>query len=315
MSADRPVCIVDLTRRFRQRTALDALCLDINAGELFGFLGPNGSGKSTLFRILATLLPPSSGSASIWGLDVVSDAEAIRHRLGVVFQSPALDDMLTVRENLMHQGHLYGRHGQTLRRRVQDLMERFHVADRRDDRVGTLSGGLQRRVDLARGILHEPDVLLLDEPSTGLDPGARRDLWNELAHLRQETGLTILVTTHLMAEGERCDRVAILDQGHLVALAPPATLRQELGGSVVIVRTTNPEEFRRQVRTRFDLEARVLDGSVRIEHTDGHGLVPRLAAAFPEQITSLTVQAPTLEDVFAHRTGRTFDAAASDLPG
>ena len=301
-----PVTVRDLEVRYRQRAALSGLSFEVERGELFGLLGPNGSGKSTLFRVLATLLPPSGGEARVWDMDVVEEAAAIRRRLGVVFQSAALDDMLTVRENLVHQGRLHGLRGRRLRERIGHLLERFRLTDRRDDRVGTLSGGLRRRVDLARGILHEPDLLLLDEPSTGLDPGARRDLWQELASLRQQAGLTILVTTHLMEEGERCDRVAILDEGLLVALAPPARLRAEIGGSVLIIQAEAPDTLRRQVEERLGLPARLVDGTVRIEHDTGHTLVPRLAEAFPERITSLTVQAPTLEDVFVHRTGHAF---------
>ena len=309
MTSETPVVIRNLGLRYGQRTALHDLSLEVQSGELFGLLGPNGSGKSTLFRILGTQLPPGTGEARVWGLDVVRDAVAVRHRIGVVFQSPALDGLLTVRENLLHQGRLYGLGGRHLTRRIDELLERLALAERRDDRVAVLSGGLRRRVDIARGILHEPSLLLLDEPSAGLDPGARRDLWQELARLREQAGLTILVTTHLMEEGERCDRVAILDAGRLVGLAPPSQLRAEIGGSVVTLQSADPGTLCRKISERFGVAAQLLDGTVRIEHQDGHTLVPRLAEAFPDAIASMTVQAPTLEDVFVHRTGHAFHDA------
>jgi ABC-2 type transport system ATP-binding protein len=194
---------------------------EVGEGEMFALLGPNGGGKTTLFRILSTLYPPTEGTARIFGHDVGSEAAQVRSRIGVVFQSPSLDRKLTVRENLKHQGRLYGLSGRALASRIDLVMERLGVRDRDGDRVETLSGGLQRRVELAKGLLHEPRLLLLDEPSVGLDPGARHDLWTYLDELRRESNVTLLVTTHLVDEADRADRVAILRKGEIAAIGTP----------------------------------------------------------------------------------------------
>ena len=203
----------DLTHRYGDRVALDQLNLEVAPREIFGLLGPNGGGKTTLFRILSTLVKPSSGSATLLGLDLLRDTAALRSRIGVVFQAPSLDKKLKVRENLMHQGHLYGLSGVALRERIDHLLLEFNLRDRAGDLVETLSGGLQRRVEIAKSLLHRPELLLLDEPSTGLDPGARIDLWQTLYRLRDQQNVTVLLTTHLMEEAARCDRVAIIDRG------------------------------------------------------------------------------------------------------
>ncbi|MFQ5670773.1 MAG: ATP-binding cassette domain-containing protein [Acidobacteriota bacterium] len=301
-----PVILENVTHTFGTRRVLDGLSFQIGPGEFFGLLGPNGSGKTTLFRILATLLFPTSGRVRVFGFNVALYPGQVRSRIGVVFQTPALDDQLTVRENLRHHARYHGLAGPALARRLEEVLDALGIKDRSAERVGILSGGLQRRVDLARGLMHRPDLLILDEPSTGLDPGARRDFWSELDRLRAQTGLTILLTTHLMAEGERCDRVGILDRGQMVALGDPTSLCQEVGGTVLTLKTDQPGELVQGLQDRFDLAARVVDGALRLEHDDGHALVPRLVTAFPGRITSVTVQAPTLEDVFIKRTGHQF---------
>jgi ABC-2 type transport system ATP-binding protein len=220
-----------LTHRYGDRVALDQVCLRVNAREIFGLLVPNGGGKTTLFRILSTLVRPTAGSASILGLDLARDTGAIRRRLGVVFQAPSLDKKLTVRENLAHQGHLYGLSGKSLGERIDHLLLEFNLCDRTRDLVETLSGGLQRRVEIAKCLLHRPEILLLDEPSTGLDPGARIDLWQTLYPLRDQQDVTVLLTTHLMEEAERCDRVAIIDRGKIVAEGAPEELRSAIGSA------------------------------------------------------------------------------------
>jgi len=284
----------------------------VRRGELFGLLGPNGGGKTTLFRILATLLPPDSGSARLFDLDAARDAAAIRERIGVVFQAPSVDGKLSVVENLRHQGHLYGLSGRALAARIAEALARFGLAERSRDRVDRLSGGLRRRVELAKGLLHEPEMLILDEPSVGLDPGARRDLWAQIAALRAERGITVLLTTHLLDEAERCDRLAILDRGAIVAFGTPAALRDTIGGEVVSVRARDPVALRDAIRARFGGEPAILDGAVRVERDGGHAWAAQLAAAFPGEIESLTVSKPTLEDVFVRRTGHRFWEGAAD---
>ena len=209
--------------------------------EIFGLLGPNGSGKTTMFRLLSTLMLPSAGHAIIMGHDAATDPAGVRRHIGVVFQAQSVDGKLSAEENLRHIGHLYGLRGAALKARAGEMLRRVGLADRAKDRVETFSGGMQRRLELAKGLLHRPSVLLLDEPTTGLDPGARRDLWQYLQILRDQERVTILVTTHLMEEAERCDRLAILSHGNLVALGTPAELKQEIGGDVILLDTPDPE--------------------------------------------------------------------------
>ena len=284
--------------------ALAGLSFQVAPGEIYGFLGPNGGGKTTLFRILATLARPQAGEVRVFGLQ---DAGAVRRLLGVVFQSPSLDVHLTVRENLLHQGHLHGLGGRDLSRRIDAALERFGLAERREQRALELSGGLRRRVEIAKALLHEPRLLLLDEPSTGLDPGARRDLWSTLDGLRNQgtPGVTVLLTTHFMEEGDRCDRLALIDRGTLVAEGSPAALKEEIGGDVVTLTGPDPESLVRDLALRFpELQPEVRDGAVRLERDRGHELVARLIEALPGRVDAVTVARPTLEDVFLHRTGR-----------
>jgi ABC-2 type transport system ATP-binding protein len=312
--SDRPTVEVEaLTHRYGDREALGGVSFDVARGELFGLLGPNGGGKTTLLHVLATLVRPTSGTARVAGVDVVRDPASVRRRFGMVFQSPSLDPYLTTRENLRHHGHLYGLRGRPLSVRIDDSLGRLGVLDRARDLVKTLSGGLRRRVELAKGLLHRPEVLLLDEPTVGLDPGARRDLWEHLATMRQLNGVTVVVTTHLMEEAEACDRVAILDRGRLVALGSPAELEGGIRGEVIALEAADPMPLANAIRDRFGVEPTVLDRVVRIESPDGAAFVPRLAEAFPGQIRSITVGKPTLEDVFVQRTGHRFwDAPSAD---
>jgi ABC-2 type transport system ATP-binding protein len=298
---------------YGDRAALDDVTFTIARGEIFGFLGPNGGGKTTLFKLLSTLVPIQTGSARMFGHDLAGETGAVRRRLGVVFQHPSLDGKLTVAENLAAHGHLYGIAGARLRERSTAMLERLGLSARERDRVETLSGGLQRRVELAKALLHEPELLLLDEPSTGLDPAARREFWNYLEHLREHDGVTVVLTTHYMEEAERCDRIAILHQGKLVAIAPPGELKSEVGGDVVVVRTAAPETLQRKILTRFKLKSQLVDGAIRIERIRGHELVRDLIDAFGEEIESVSYGKPTLEDVFVHLTGHQFFANMAQL--
>ncbi|MBL8023404.1 MAG: ATP-binding cassette domain-containing protein [Elusimicrobia bacterium] len=292
--------------------ALRGITFSVQPGELFGVLGPNGGGKTTLFKILSTALRPTGGRAVLLGHEVAVSPEKVRETIGVVFQSPSLDKKLSVLENLIHQGHLYGLEGETLRRRATDLLARLGVADRSSDGVETLSGGLQRRVEIAKGLLHEPSVLLLDEPTTGLDPGARKDVWTYLSSLTKQ-GVTVLVTTHLMEEAERCSRLALLDKGLLAALGTPARLKDDIRGDVVTVITTDSDRLIEGVRAQFGVEAKEVDGFVRMDRPDGHRFVPQLVEAFPGLIVSVQVGKPTLEDVFVLHTGHRFWAEQSEV--
>ncbi|MGA7524940.1 MAG: ABC transporter ATP-binding protein [Acidobacteriaceae bacterium] len=304
-----PIELDRVSHDYGTRRALDDLSFAVNRGEIFGLLGPNGSGKTTLFRILSTLMVPSGGRASLQGFDVAREPNQVRQQIGIVFQARSLDPKLTVAENLKHQGHLYGLHGALLRTRIQEVLTRVGLLDRAKDMVETLSGGQQRRVELAKGLIHSPEVLLLDEPSTGLDPGARRDLWLYLRMLRDHEGVTVLVTTHLMEEAEHCDRLAILNEGRLVALGSPAELKAQIGGDVIALETAGPEQAAQlaaRIADRFALHPVIVDKFVRVEREQGHRFAAEVFEAFPGMIESVSVAKPSLEDVFIDRTGHRF---------
>jgi ABC-2 type transport system ATP-binding protein len=278
----------------------------VERGELFGLLGPNGGGKTTLFRILSTLIRPGSGDAQVAGASVTAAPHDARRHLGVVFQRPSLDGKLKVIENLLAHAALYRIPSGEVSGRIAEALERLGLTQRRDDFVETLSGGLQRRVELAKALLHRPPILLLDEPSTGLDPGARRDFLTYLGELRDKSGVTVVLTTHYMEEAERCDRIAILHQGRIVRIGEPAALKAEVGGDVVVLQSAQLAALQAGIRARFGFEARLVDGTVRVERPRGHEFVRDVVDAFPAEITNVTFGKPTLEDVFVHVTGASF---------
>jgi ABC-2 type transport system ATP-binding protein len=300
--------------------ALDGLTFQINEGEIFGILGPNGGGKTTLSKILSTMLQPtagdnqSPGSATIMGYDVFAEPGLVRRQLGVVFQSPSLDGKLTAKENLVHQGRLYGLTGGELKTRIAHWLDYFGLADRADEYVERFSGGMRRRLEVAKALLHEPKLLLMDEPATGLDPAARRDLWQKLLQLRDDKGMTIALTTHLMDEAERCDRLAILAGGKLVAVDTPMNLKARIGGDVITIEPEtgqdghDAEALAGAITEKFgpwddSQSPTACDGVVRLEKPEGARVVAEIAAAFPGCIRSITVGRPTIEDVFLHLTG------------
>jgi ABC-2 type transport system ATP-binding protein len=305
--------VVDgLRHQYGERTALDGVSFAVGRGELFGLLGPNGSGKTTLFKLLSTLVRPSGGAAHIGGHDLAAEPDAVRRLLGVVFQRPSVDGKLTVRENLIHHGHLYGLRGADLSARVAAMSERLAIADRMRDRVDTLSGGLQRRVELAKGLLHGPRLLLLDEPSTGLDPAARREFMRTLLELRRRDGVTVVLTTHYLEEAERCDRVGIMHSGRLLTVGEPDALKARVGGDVVVVQAVDAAALQPRIRERFHIEMALVDGALRAERPRGHEFLAALVEAFPGEIRTVTFGKPTLEDVFIQLTGERFWAAAAE---
>ena len=298
--------IEEVAHAYGERQALAGISLDVRQGEMFGLLGPNGGGKSTLFNILSTLTPLTQGRVHIFDDDLARRPGAIRRQLGVVFQHPSLDAKLTVLENLRHHGHLYGLRGKDLRQRADAALQRLGLFERRGDFVEALSGGLRRRVELAKALLHEPAILLLDEPSTGLDPGARLDFTATLEELRDKRGVTIFLTTHILEEAERCDRVGILHQGRLVALGAPQDLKRQVGGDVVVIDSPEPETLRQRLieRFHFDCKPVVVGDQLRVEIEQGHAFVRDVVEAFADVIQSVTFGKPTLADVFIHLTGR-----------
>ena len=297
--------VSEVTHRYGDVVALDDVTFEVAEGERFGLLGPNGGGKTTLFRLISTLMQPTQGAVTVFGEDVSRNPEAVRRRLGVVFQHTALDAELTVRENLKAHAALVGVTGGTASERIADVLDRMGLAERAKDRVKTLSGGLARRTDLARGLLHRPDLLLLDEPTSGLDPIARRELWDALDGLRRN-GTTQIVATHMMDEAERCDRIGILDLGKLVAIGRPEELKAELGTETLWLESADPATLQQHLKAQLDLSSRVVGRSVLVEAEEPASLLPAIYKAAGEFITEASIRKPTLEDVFVSVTGRSF---------
>jgi ABC-2 type transport system ATP-binding protein len=299
-----------LTKRFGDLLALDDLNLEIATGELFGLLGPNGAGKTTLISILATILPATSGTAAVCGCDAWHEQDAVRRSIGIVFQDPSLDDELTGAENLDFHGRLYGLDSQTRKIRMDEVLNLVDLQDRRGDIVKTYSGGMRRRLEIARGLMHRPKVLFLDEPTLGLDPQTRRKIWNYIRGLKESYGTTIILTTHYMDEADQlCSRVAIIDHGRIVALDSPANLKASLGGDLVELDTSEIHPQFVEIMQNSEQVARVSaqDGHVVLTVTNGESFIPRVfetAQSLGMEISSVAVRKPNLEDVFIKLTGR-----------
>jgi ABC-2 type transport system ATP-binding protein len=302
--------IEGLVKRFGDLTAVDGISLDVEAGEIFGFLGPNGAGKSTTIKILSTLLAPTSGRAKIAGFDVAKEPAEVRKELAIVFQDPSLDDRLTARENLGLHCVIYAVPRSERAGRIAASLEALDLVAVADARVRTFSGGMRRRLEVARALLHRPKILFLDEPTTGLDPQTRRSLWKRLAELRDETKLTIFMTTHYLDEAEHCDRIAIIDHGKLVAEGSPESLRRGVGKDRVRLVTADDEKTIALLGEQGH-SARIVDSGVELEVESGEAFLPRLVG-FPVALRELSVRKPTLEDAFIALTGRDIRAETAD---
>lgn len=302
MNGEAALVATGIAHAYGDVQALRGVDFAVQRGTLVALLGPNGGGKTTLLRILTTLTVPQGGVARVLGLDVVRQRAAVRRRIGVVFQSPALDLRLTVRENLRHHGHLYGRRGRDLEQRIATVFERFGLGVYSGARVATLSGGWRRRVELAKALLPEPEVLLLDEPTVGLDPTARQELWREFERIR-ERGTTVLLTSHLLDEVEACDRVAILDRGRIVVEGEPAKLCAALGGDIVRFEARDPARLASLLIERCGVQPVVTGDSVHVEGVSPE-LARRVLLEFQDEVRSVTWARPTLADVFAHAVDR-----------
>ena len=300
------ITVSDLSFRYGDRLALDSVSFSIPSEAIFGFLGPNGGGKTTLFSILNTVLPLQDGSVFSLGYDLRKDSAAYRERIGVTFQAPGLDRRLTVLENLIHQGHLFGLSGRELCQTAEELLAQFGVADRKKDIVDTLSGGLKRRVELAKCLMHRPSLLLLDEPSTGLDPGARHELWASLERLRAKQGVTVVVTTHLMEEAERCDELALLHAGQIVAKGSPSELRNRIPGECLTIVADRPDVLKKRLQAELQVEAQRAGETLRIHQPNGQELFRQIMDHFSGDVRSISLGKPTLEDVFLKETGSRF---------
>jgi ABC-2 type transport system ATP-binding protein len=312
MSGAPAVVVDDLRKSFDDLVAVDGVTFEVAAGESFGFLGPNGAGKSTTINILCTLLRPTGGSASVAGFDVVSRPADVRRHIGLVFQDPTLDEYLTAEENLRFHAELYGVPRDSTEERLKDVLEMVELWDRRTSIVSTFSGGMRRRLAIARGLRHSPRVLFLDEPTVGLDPQTRSHIWSYIEELRKRESITIFLTTHYMDEAEHCDRIAIIDHGTIVAIDSPEALKASVGQDRVELKTADDGAAMAQLQDVFDLEPTTSEGAVRFYVANGDRFLPRLFAELTVPILSVSVAQPTLDDVFMSYTGRTIrDAEAT----
>lgn len=303
-SQDVDVIEVDgLRKSFGPVAAVDGISFAVRRGEIFGFLGPNGAGKTTTIQMLSTLLDPTAGSARIAGFDVARQPVEVRKRIGIVFQGPSLDGNLTAEENLLFHARLYNVPAAVYRERSAAVLEMVGLAERRRSKVTTFSGGMKRRLEIARGLLHHPDVLFLDEPTVGLDPQTRAAIWEHVRRLRDETGITVFMTTHYLDEAEHCDRVAIIDHGRLVALDTPVNLKRGLGGDVVRVRCRNAADLAARLRDGQGLAVTPIDGGVAVQVPDAATFVPRLLTDLGKDVESVEIKQPSLDDVFLSLTG------------
>lgn len=294
-----------LAKSYPEGPAVRGVDLTVPAGQTFGFLGPNGAGKTTTIAMLCTLTAPSAGRARVAGHDVVTDAHQVRRHIGLVFQDTTLDQGLTAWENLRFHARLHGVPASTAQTRARDLLDLVGLSRRSDSLVGTFSGGMKRRLEIVRGLMHRPRVLFLDEPTIGLDPQTRVQIWDHLHELRRQEGITLFLTTHYLDEAEHCDRIAVIDDGQIIAEGTPAALKTVIGADRVELRTNDDRAATEQLRDRFGLHAVADGGSLRLRVEDGAAFVPRICAALTVAIQSVTVTRPSLDDVFFHYTGRT----------
>jgi ABC-2 type transport system ATP-binding protein len=305
--------VKNLTRKFGQLTAVDGVSFQVNQGEIFGFLGPNGAGKTTTINILCTLLLPTSGQASICGHDVVKQRNEVRHCIGLVFQDPTLDEYLTGEQNLLFHAYAYNVSREVREKRLKELLTLVDLWDRRKSKVQTYSGGMKRRLEIARGLLHYPRVLFLDEPTLGLDPQTRYLLWEHIRALRRQENLTIFMTTHYMDEAENCDRIAIIDHGQIVALDTPNGLKDMVGGDLVTLQAENNGAAVQELKERYNISAEVQDGMVVFSVPRGEEFIPEFVRGFNNRLLSVGVRRPTLDDVFLKVTGRVIREQAGSL--
>ena len=297
--------VENLSHFYGTHQALSNLSFEITTPHIFGFLGPNGSGKSTLFNILATLLTPSEGYVTMGGVDLARFPQDVRGKIGVVFQNPSLDKKLSIYENLKYQGQLYGLAGSTLHKKIDMLLNTVGLEERQKDLVEKLSGGLKRRVEIAKALLHEPHILILDEPSTGLDPSARINMWKYLHGLNLK-GVCILLTTHLMEEADKCDELFLLDKGHLASHGSPQALKKEMKGDILSIKSKKINELKNFLRESFNLEAEIINNNLKMTVFESATMLSEITKKFGMDIDEVTLSKPTLEDVFVKKTGHQF---------
>ena len=308
-----------LTKMFNSLTAVDKLDITVESGEIFGLLGPNGAGKTTTISMLCTILKPTSGTARVNGFDIVKEATQVRKSTGIVFQDPSVDDRLTGRENLYMHANLYGVPASEQKSRIDGVLKLVELEDRADDLLRTYSGGMRRRLELARGLIHYPKVLFLDEPTLGLDPQTRDHVWRYIRELKETHDITVVLTTHYMDEADRlCDRIAIMDYGKIIALDTPAQLKETLEGDIVIVKANNLDALFSLITEKMGLQkTRIVNGTIEITVRNGEGMLPRIVETATQNkiyVESISLREPNLEDVFLHYTGRMIRADGGREP-
>ena len=310
--APAAVMVRGLVKRFGEIEAVKGIDFQVAPGEVFGFLGPNGAGKTTTINMLCTLVKPTAGSAKVAGHDVVSERDDVRRNIGLVFQDPTLDGYLSAEQNLRLHAELYGLRSDLVAGRMRQVLEMVGLWERKDTTVGTFSGGMRRRLEIARGMMHSPRVLFLDEPTIGLDPQTRRSIWDYIGELKEREEITIFMTTHYMDEAEWCDRIAIMDHGEIVALDAPGRLKAQVGTDRVMIRTDDDDAAIAALLERFEIVAGIAEGAVTFGVPAGEQFVPRLFAELGVPIQSVSVSRPTLDDVFMSYTGSTIRDAEED---
>ena len=306
------ITVENLSKHFNGLKAVDDVTFSIEKGEIFGFLGPNGAGKTTTINMLCTLLNPTSGTAYINGYNITKDPHDVRKSIGLLFQDPSLDERLTAEENLDFHGMIYDVPKDLREERKKELLKMVNLLDRRKDLVKTFSGGMKRRLEIARGLLHQPKVLFLDEPTLGLDPQTRSHIWKYINQLRDEQGITIFMTTHYMDEAENCDRIAIIDNGKIVAMDIPDNLKKLVGGDIITLKTLDDEKAEKEIGERYKLQVRRDQKGIHLEIQNSEEFIPQFIASFSTKINSINLRRPTLDDVFLKLTGHEIrDEAAS----
>jgi len=296
--------VSDLKKNYNGFAAVKGISFGVGKGEIFGFLGPNGAGKTTTINMLCTLLKPSGGKATVNGFDVVKNRLAVRKSIGLVFQDPSLDERLSAIENLRFHGMIYGIPRVERERRINEVLELVELTGRQKDQVKTFSGGMKRRLEIARGLLHRPRVLFLDEPTLGLDPQTRHHIWEYINQLRIDEGLAIFLTTHYMDEAEHCVRIAIIDHGELIAIDTPQKLKEQIGGDVIMLSADDNETAAREIGDKFGIAVKEINGELALHVENGEHFMPQLIKALETRVTSISLRSPTLEDVFLNLTGR-----------
>ena len=300
----KSIQVESLQKKYGRLEAVKSVSFEVDEGEIFGFLGPNGAGKTTTINVLCTLLNPSGGSASVNGYDVVKQRNEVRRSIGLVFQESTLDEYLTAEQNLLFHSYAYGVSKDIRDQRMKDLLDLVDLWDRRKGKTRTYSGGMKRRLEIVRGLIHHPRVLFLDEPTLGLDPQTRRYIWDYVEDIRVKENLTIFLTTHYMDEAEHCDRIAVIDDGNIVAIDTPDKLKDGVGGDLVMIRATDNEAAAKELGENWALESETQDDIVKFSVPKGEEFLPEFVRNFKGELLSINVRRPTLDDVFLSLTGR-----------